>query len=37
MASSAGAAAVTGAEALAYNQFKIPLMESLVKRAVRGV
>lgn len=37
VASSAGAAAVTGAEALAYNQFKIPLMESLVKRAVRGV
>jgi xanthine dehydrogenase YagS FAD-binding subunit len=37
VADSAGAAAVTGAEALAYNQFKIPLMESLVKRAVRGV
>ena len=36
VAASAGAAAVTDAEALSYNQFKIPLMESLVRRAVRG-
>lgn len=32
----AGAAAVRGATALTYNGFKIPLMENLVKRAVRG-
>ena len=31
----AGAAAVEGAEALRYNHFKVPLMENLVKRAVR--
>ena len=36
VAESAGAAAVAGAEPLSFNQFKIPLMESLVKRAVRG-
>jgi xanthine dehydrogenase YagS FAD-binding subunit len=36
VAESAGAASVTGAEPLAFNQFKIPLMQSLVKRAVRG-
>jgi xanthine dehydrogenase YagS FAD-binding subunit len=35
-AESAGAAAVEGAEPLAFNQYKIPLMESLVRRAVRG-
>jgi xanthine dehydrogenase YagS FAD-binding subunit len=35
-ASMAGAAAVEGAEPLDYNHFKIPLMENLVKRAVRG-
>jgi xanthine dehydrogenase YagS FAD-binding subunit len=32
----AGAEAVRGAEPLSYNQFKVPLMENLVKRAVRG-
>ena len=31
----AGAAAVEGAEPLRYNHFKVPLMEHLVKRAVR--
>ncbi len=31
----AGAAAVRGAKPLNYNHFKIPLMENLVKRAVR--
>ena len=31
----AGALAVQGAEPLQYNQFKIPLMQNLVKRAVR--
>ena len=31
----AGAAAVEGAEPLRYNHFKVPLMENLVKRAVR--
>jgi xanthine dehydrogenase YagS FAD-binding subunit len=31
----AGAAAVEGAESLRYNHFKVPLMENLVKRAVR--
>jgi xanthine dehydrogenase YagS FAD-binding subunit len=36
VAESAGAAAVTGAEPLAFNQYKIPLMQSLVRRAVRG-
>ncbi|HAC05799.1 MAG: xanthine dehydrogenase family protein subunit M [Gemmatimonadetes bacterium] len=32
----AGAEAIRGAEPLDYNHFKIPLMENLVKRAVRG-
>jgi len=32
----AGAEAVRGAEPLGYNQFKVPLTENLVKRAVRG-
>jgi hypothetical protein len=27
---------VEGAEALSYNGYKIPLMQNLVKRAVRG-
>jgi xanthine dehydrogenase YagS FAD-binding subunit len=36
VAEAAGAAAVRGAEPLAFNGYKIPLMESLVKRAVRG-
>ena len=31
----AGAAAIEGAEPLRYNDFKVPLMENLVKRAVR--
>ena len=34
-AAMAGAAAVEGAEPLRYNHFKVPLMENLVKRAVR--
>ena len=37
VAESAGVAAVEGAEPLNYNHFKVPLMENLVKRAVRGV
>ena len=37
VAESAGAASVADAEPLAFNQFKVPLMQSLVKRAVRGV
>ena len=37
VAEAAGAAAVAGAEPLNYNHFKVPLMENLVKRAVRGV
>jgi xanthine dehydrogenase YagS FAD-binding subunit len=36
LAEAAGAMAVNGAEPLNYNHFKIPLMENLVKRAVRG-
>jgi xanthine dehydrogenase YagS FAD-binding subunit len=36
VAESAGAAAVAAAEPLPFNQFKIPLMQNLVKRAVRG-
>jgi xanthine dehydrogenase YagS FAD-binding subunit len=36
VAESAGTAAVEGAEPLGFNQFKIPLMQNLVKRAVRG-
>ena len=35
-ASLAGAQAIREAEPLDYNHFKIPLMENLVKRAVRG-
>ncbi len=31
----AGALAVRGAKTLNYNHFKIPLMENLVKRAIR--
>ena len=31
----AGALAVRGAKPLNYNHFKIPLMENLVKRAIR--
>ena len=34
-AAMAGAAAVEGAEPLRYNHFKVPLMENLVRRAVR--
>ena len=34
-AAMAGAAAIEGAEPLRYNEFKVPLMENLVKRAVR--
>ena len=36
LAAAGGARAVDGAEPLNYNHFKIPLMENLVKRAVRG-
>jgi len=32
----AGAVAANGAEPLAFNQYKIPLMQNLVRRAVRG-
>ena len=32
----AGAAAGQGAEPLSFNGYKVPLMQSLVKRAVRG-
>ena len=35
-AARAGTMAIQGAEPLDYNHFKIPLMENLVKRAVRG-
>ena len=35
-AARAGTMAVQGAEPLDYNHFKIPLMENLVRRAVRG-
>jgi xanthine dehydrogenase YagS FAD-binding subunit len=35
-ASLAGAEAIRDADPLDYNHFKIPLMENLVKRAVRG-
>ena len=35
-AARAGTMAVQGAEPLDYNHFKIPLMQNLVKRAVRG-
>jgi xanthine dehydrogenase YagS FAD-binding subunit len=36
VALAAGALATEGAEPLAYNGYKIPLVENLVKRAVRG-
>ena len=36
LAASVGRLAVAGAEPLGFNHFKIPLMENLVKRAVRG-
>jgi len=36
LAAAAGARASAGAEPLGFNHFKIPLMENLVKRAVRG-
>ena len=36
VAEAAGAAAVEGAEPLSFNGYKVPLMQSLVKRAVRG-
>jgi xanthine dehydrogenase YagS FAD-binding subunit len=36
LAEMASAGATDGAEPLAYNHFKIPLMQNLVKRAVRG-
>jgi xanthine dehydrogenase YagS FAD-binding subunit len=36
VAQAAGSAAVQGAEPLDFNHYKIPLMENLVKRAVRG-
>jgi xanthine dehydrogenase YagS FAD-binding subunit len=36
VAEAAGAAAVQGAEPLQFNEFKIPLMQNLVKRAVLG-
>jgi xanthine dehydrogenase YagS FAD-binding subunit len=35
-AASAAALAAAGAEPLRYNQFKIPLLENLVRRAIRG-
>ncbi len=37
VAEAASAAAVQGAEPLAFNGFKVALMQNLVKRAVRGV
>jgi xanthine dehydrogenase YagS FAD-binding subunit len=36
VAEAAGAASVQGAEPLSFNGYKIPLMQNLVKRAVRG-
>jgi CO/xanthine dehydrogenase FAD-binding subunit len=36
LAVSAGEIATDGARALNYNNFKIPLMQNLVKRAIRG-
>jgi len=35
-ATRAGELAITGATALRYNAYKIPLMRNLVKRAIRG-
>jgi xanthine dehydrogenase YagS FAD-binding subunit len=37
VAEAAGAAAIQGAEPLSYNGYKIPLVQNLVKRAIRGV
>jgi len=36
VAEAAGTAAISGAEPLAFNQYKIPLMQNLVRRAIRG-
>jgi xanthine dehydrogenase YagS FAD-binding subunit len=36
-ASMAGEMAITGAQPLTYNGYKVPLMRNLVKRAIRGV
>jgi xanthine dehydrogenase YagS FAD-binding subunit len=36
VAEAAGAASVAGAEPLSYNGYKIPLMQNLVTRAIRG-
>ena len=36
LASNAGAIATDGARPLNYNHFKVPLMQNLVKRAIRG-
>ena len=36
LASSAGDLATDGARPLNYNHFKIPLMQNLIKRAIRG-
>ncbi|MGD8602138.1 MAG: xanthine dehydrogenase family protein subunit M [Gemmatimonadota bacterium] len=36
VAESAGASATDGAEPLSFNEYKIPLMRNLVKRAIRG-
>ena len=36
VASSAGEMATDGARPLNYNHFKVPLMQNLVKRAIRG-
>jgi xanthine dehydrogenase YagS FAD-binding subunit len=32
----AGDVAVQGAQTLAHNEYKVPLMRNLVKRAIRG-
>ena len=36
LASNAGELATNGARPLNYNHFKVPLMQNLVKRAIRG-
>jgi xanthine dehydrogenase YagS FAD-binding subunit len=36
LATMAGSSASRGAKALNFNHFKIPLMENLVKRAIRN-
>ncbi|MEO1930874.1 MAG: hypothetical protein ABGX41_03115, partial [Pseudohongiella sp.] len=36
LAASAGEMATEGARPLNYNHFKVPLMQNLVKRAIRG-